>query len=304
MSHKKMPTLSLFPVSSEGFIQLIEKTIPPYQATLFECTGGGTLSFPASSYISSHLKAFKTLLLKKNLHLEEKEKDLIFFKYHNNYFCLIPLPSPAKKGERLLLKSPTLFLKKDKEFLESLLPFLRYCFNSAVFSFTLLEEIDKYPSTSLLTWHSMAQEMTKRFPQLDQEQRASTLMVIEVENLVEIAKNHGPLQEEAALQTITHFFEKIFSPIDLKARLGQNIFAIWLHGEDRFSSAECANKITSTPLTLPLLKDHPLSFRIGLVCREAQSADTANNLLEQAMIALHTLKKEKRKRWYFAHQHA
>lgn len=307
------------PMQLHDFIKALQHALTPYQAlysiftgieqkfscnaSLLEYNDTGTLQ--KILLIEHDFSQFYKIITKKIMpYLQEDTPYICSFQHQKEQICLLTLPLYPKKGYILILKRNHPYGKKEKKLLTSIGELISSPLHTHIFYQNIFKEIGKYPTTSFLTWAFMAQTMDIYFTKLDAHKLASSFMVICVKEISEIALKYGALKEEETLLYLANYFHKTFEPTDLIARIGQNIFAVWLNGQDRFSSAEHANKITQNPLLLPFLNNLPLHFKIGLACREDHSPDNAENLREQAMIALYTLHKEEGKKWYFAHQHA
>lgn len=145
------------------------------------------------------------------------------------------------------------------------------------------------PATGVFTWAAMQEEIDRRSVRLDANRLPGTLMRLRVNGLGALAPDgasaHTIAQiEENGLETVLASLRKTVRPTDLIGRIGGSEFVLWLDGGDRFSAAERA--ATLTQHGIPIEGRAPLILQIGLACREAGSTDTADELLEQATLAL------------------
>ncbi|QHI95348.1 diguanylate cyclase [Aristophania vespae] len=161
------------------------------------------------------------------------------------------------------------------------------------------------PATGALTWEGLKERISRSFPRLDRDGLAGTLILIQINGLSSLSKAHGPDIEDRALGHSISVIKHAVRPTDSIGRIGGSLFALWLDGADRFASAERAEVMTRHGIMLPFLKHTTLSLQMGLACREADSPDTIEDLLEQATLALRKTTSDKKGRpWYFAHQNA
>ncbi len=162
--------------------------------------------------------------------------------------------------------------------------------------------------TGLLTRESFATEVNRRLDRLDAEGLAATLMMVGLDRFREINEKNGPEAGDDVLRQTAHLLRDAVRPTDLVARLGGDVFALWLDGADQFAAAERAEAMCQQGLAVKLgepgLEPEPLSLRVsvGLATRPCRSYDTIDGLLEQAQSALGAVKLAGGGRWHFCNE--
>ena len=157
--------------------------------------------------------------------------------------------------------------------------------------------------TGLLNRDSFVTEVNRRLDRLDAEGLAATLMVVGLDRFREINQRSGPESGDDVLRQAAHILRDAVRPTDLVARLGGDVFALWLDGADQFAAAERAEVMCQQGITikLGLPASEPLSLHVsvGLATRPCRSFETIDGLLEQAHAALGAIKLAGGGRWHF-----
>ncbi len=157
--------------------------------------------------------------------------------------------------------------------------------------------------TGLLNRDSFTIEVGRRLDRLDAEGLAATLMVVGLDRFREVNERNGPEAGDDVLRQAAHLLREAVRPTDLVARLGGDVFALWLDGADQFAAAERAEVMCQQGITVKLGEPapEPLSMRVsvGLATRPCRSYDSIDGLLEQAHAALGAIKLAGGGRWHF-----
>ncbi len=153
--------------------------------------------------------------------------------------------------------------------------------------------------TGLLNRDSFALEIERRLDRLDAEGLAATLMVVGLDRFREINESRGHETGDEVLRQASHILRDTVRPTDLVARLGNDVFALWLDGADQFAAAERAEAMCQRGV--PVMLDEALQLRVsvGLSTRPSRSDETIDSLLEQAHAALGAIKLAGGGRWHF-----
>ncbi len=157
--------------------------------------------------------------------------------------------------------------------------------------------------TGLLNRDSFVTEVGRRLDRLDAEGLAGTLMVVGLDRFREVNQRNGPEAGDDVLRQAAHLLRDAVRPTDLVARLGGDVFALWLDGADQFAAAERAEIMCQQGIAVKLGEPvpEPLSMRVsvGLATRPCRSYESIDGLLEQAHAALGAIKLAGGGRWHF-----
>ncbi len=153
--------------------------------------------------------------------------------------------------------------------------------------------------TGLLNRDAFAVEVNRRLDRLDAEGLSATLMVVGLDRFGEINGTHGPEKGDDALRQAAHVLRDAVRPTDLVARLGGDVFALWLDGADQFAAAERAEVLCQKGVAVTLVDSIQLQVSVGLTTRPSRSFETIETLLEQAHAALAAIKLAGGGRWHF-----
>ena len=153
--------------------------------------------------------------------------------------------------------------------------------------------------TGLLNRDAFAVEVNRRLDRLDAEGLSATLMVVGLDRFGEINRTHGPERGDDALRQAAHVLRDAVRPTDLVARLGSDVFALWLDGADQFAAAERAEVLCQKGVAVTLVDSVQLQVSVGLTTRPSRSFETIETLLEQAHAALAAIKLAGGGRWHF-----
>ncbi len=153
--------------------------------------------------------------------------------------------------------------------------------------------------TGLLNRDNFAQEIGRRLDRLDAEGLAATLMVVGLDKFEAVNQRAGYERGDVLLRNAAQLLRDAVRPTDLAARLGGDIFALWLDGADQFAAAERAENLCKSGVNVALDEPVHLSLSIGLTTRPTRSFESIETLLEQAHAALGAIKLAGGGRWHF-----
>lgn len=141
-------------------------------------------------------------------------------------------------------------------------------------------------------------EVNRYINRLEQDGRAGTLMLIDLNGLRHVNDSHGRAVGDDLLARAAKLLRSMVRPVDLVSRVGGDEFAIWLDTMDNLTATERAVSISERRLELPApdKAPHPMhdvetflkemTFSIGLVSRQPGDGEDARNLLRRAHAAL------------------
>ena len=151
--------------------------------------------------------------------------------------------------------------------------------------------------TGLSNRRGFEPEVTRRLDRLDREGLSGTLMVIGIDGLRHVNGQSGLEAGDAALVGTAAFLDNGVRPTDLVARLGGDIFAIWLDGADQFAAAERAEALARSGVPRPGDAAARIGLSIGLATRQSRSFEAVDSLLRRATAAMRAVKLAGGGRW-------
>ncbi len=164
--------------------------------------------------------------------------------------------------------------------------------------------------TGLFNRRGFEPDVTRRLDRLDREGLCGTLMVVGIDGLRHVNGQAGIEAGDAVLVGTAAFLNNGVRPTDLVARLGGDIFAIWLDGADQFAAAERAEALARSGAPLPGegcgAQDRSADDRgahariglsIGLATRPGRSFEAVDSLLRRATGAMRAVKLAGGGRW-------
>lgn len=153
--------------------------------------------------------------------------------------------------------------------------------------------------TGLLNRDSFVQEIGRRLDRLDAEGLSATLMVVGLDRFEAVNQRAGYENGDVLLKGASQLLRDAVRPTDLAARLGGDVFALWLDGADQFAAAERAENLCKSGVGLELEQPVHVRLSIGLTTRPTRSFESIETLLEQAHAALGAIKLAGGGRWHF-----
>lgn len=148
--------------------------------------------------------------------------------------------------------------------------------------------------TGLFNRQGFNAELARRLERLDQEGLPATLMVVGLDGFGSINMRDGLEVGDIALRAAATFLRDLVRPTDLVARLGGDLFALWLDGADQFAAAERADHLRRAGIVLGAAPggeaDTRIAVSIGLAIRSSRSFESIDSLLHRAWAAMHAVK--------------
>ena len=144
--------------------------------------------------------------------------------------------------------------------------------------------------TGLFNRQGFVTELSRRLERLDREGLPATLMVVGLDALGPINVRDGLEAGDRALRDAATILRDVVRPTDLVARLGGDLFALWLDGADQFAAAERADYLRRAGIVIGELPGERLTLSIGLAIRTSRSFESIDSLLHRAWAAMHAVK--------------
>ncbi len=138
--------------------------------------------------------------------------------------------------------------------------------------------------------------LSRRIERLDREGLPAALMVVGLDGLGPVNASAGLETGDSVLRDVTDVLRDLVRPTDLIARLGGDLFALWLDGADQFAAAERAEQLRRQGLGGGSPESR-LSVSIGLAIRCSRSFEGIDSLLHRAWAAMRAVKLTGGDRW-------
>ncbi len=140
--------------------------------------------------------------------------------------------------------------------------------------------------------------LSRRIERLDREALPAALMVVGLDGLGPVNAADGLESGDRVLRDVTEVLRDLVRPTDLIARLGGDLFALWLDGADQFTAAERAEQLRRQGLSAGGSPESRLSVSIGLAIRSSRSFEGIDSLLHRAWAAMRAVKLTGGDRWH------
>ena len=140
--------------------------------------------------------------------------------------------------------------------------------------------------------------LSRRIERLDREALPAALMVVGLDGLGPVNAVAGLDTGDSVLRDVTDALRDLVRPTDLIARLGGDLFALWLDGADQFTAAERADQLRRQGLRAGGSPESRLSVSIGLAIRSSRSFESLDSLLHRAWVAMRAVKLTGGDRWH------
>ena len=151
--------------------------------------------------------------------------------------------------------------------------------------------------TGLYNRQGFIAELSRRFERLDREGHPATLMVIGLDKLARINTTLDLASGDAVLRDASAMLRDAVRPTDLVARVGGDLFALWLDNADQFTAAERADYLTAKGVAMEDGETSRVSLSIGLAIRASRSFESIESLMHRAWVAMQAIKQKGGGRW-------
>ena len=157
--------------------------------------------------------------------------------------------------------------------------------------------------TGLLNRRHFHELVEHRLAEARRTNRPAALCFVDLDNFKAINDTAGHAQGDAALIAVGRLLLGDSRPGDLVARLGGDEFAFWLEGTDDTGAAARARRLIErsaelAPLSPPGLK--PLGFSIGIATHAAGGAESVEEMVGRADLAMYVVKRTGKGRFEIA----
>ena len=146
--------------------------------------------------------------------------------------------------------------------------------------------------TGLYNRQGLIAELPRRFERLDREGNPATLMVIGLDKLAGINTALDLAGGDAVLRDAAALLRDAVRPTDLVARVGGDLFALWLDNADQFTAAERADALSSKGVAVEDGKTAQVTLSIGLAVRASRSFESIESLMHRAWVAMQSVKRK------------
>ena len=129
-------------------------------------------------------------------------------------------------------------------------------------------------------------ETDRHIERLAQDGIPGTLMVVELDDLEQMALTHGQAARDWMLVRIGSLLRAMVRPADLVGRVGGGTFAVWFDGMDHMTAAERAQDLCDRRINLPEAPGRGAiaapTLSIGIASRSRESEQDARGLMLHA----------------------
>jgi diguanylate cyclase (GGDEF)-like protein len=157
------------------------------------------------------------------------------------------------------------------------------------------------PLTGLLNRRSFLEEASRRIDRLDRERLPGTLMFVDLDNFKRLNDCCGHDVGDEALVQMAKLLRATVRPADLVARLGGDEFALWMDGSDELTAAERAERLRLDGPAILAARLPPLApeltTSIGIAARHPHIAESLEEVMRRADIAMYEVKRAGRAQW-------
>jgi diguanylate cyclase (GGDEF)-like protein len=133
-------------------------------------------------------------------------------------------------------------------------------------------------------------EADRHIERLDGDGLIGTLSLIDIDDLDRLNLTLGREYGDRVIVRMAWQLRAMIRPGDLVARIGADTFAVWQSGVDRLTAAERAETLCSFGLFHDLPDAYPVTFSLGIACRDTGSGEDVRSLLRRAEMAVREIK--------------
>ncbi|MCZ6814237.1 MAG: GGDEF domain-containing protein, partial [Alphaproteobacteria bacterium] len=148
--------------------------------------------------------------------------------------------------------------------------------------------------TGLLNRRSFVADLVRRHGRVARGSAPGTLIYCDLDNFKQVNDTHGHERGDAALCELARLLEGSTRGGDLVARLGGDEFALWLESIDAQSAASKARELLGRAQVLIPYSggpDAPLGMSLGVAVLDSGSAESLEELMARADMAMYASKK-------------
>ncbi len=158
--------------------------------------------------------------------------------------------------------------------------------------------------TGLFNRQGLLAELARRFERLDRDGQPAVLMIVGLDKLAAINAASSLEGGDTVLRNAATLLRDVVRPTDLVARLGGDLFALWLDNADQFTAAERADQLCRRGIAAGDAGTAPVGVSIGLAVRASRSFESVESLLHRAWRALQASKRGGGGRWHVSTEEA
>ena len=155
--------------------------------------------------------------------------------------------------------------------------------------------------TGLLNRRAFLEEVRRHLERLDRETEAGTLMFVDLDAFKAVNDRLGHATGDQVLVHVADMMRGLVRPSDLIARLGGDEFAVWLSGADHMTAAERADQLCKqAPVEIQGMLPEAfagLGVSVGIATRRRGSAESIEDLMRRADMAMYEVKRNGRRHW-------
>ena len=150
--------------------------------------------------------------------------------------------------------------------------------------------------TGLFNRQGFVAELSRRFDRLDREGHPAALMLVGLDKLASVNAGFGVESGDQALEQAALLLRNGVRPTDLVARMGGDLFGLWLDNADQFTSAERADHLVRAGIDIDQ-ETTRITLSVGIAIRASRSFESIDSLLYRAFGAMQASKRAGGGRW-------
>jgi len=150
------------------------------------------------------------------------------------------------------------------------------------------------PLTGLLNPRHLVRVMEREVERCQRYGRPLTVMIVDVENLDQINKKHGPSAGDEILKNLADILKKNIRKIDTVSRLGGNKFLVLMPNTKNHEAENVRQRVTKlTKKKLKIKKKKEISYSLNIELKSV-GPDNAEELMDVVPEELRAAKKKKK----------